>query len=42
MLTCDDDNIASIKTIEKNGGILQDKIKQDSGDLTRRYWIRLS
>jgi len=42
LLTCDDDNVASIKTIEKNGGVLQDKIKQDSGIITRRYWINLN
>jgi predicted acetyltransferase len=41
LLTCDDDNIASIKIIEKNGGILQDKITQDSGIISRRYWIQL-
>jgi predicted acetyltransferase len=41
LLTCDDDNIASIKIIEKNGGVLQDKIHQDNGELTRRYWITL-
>jgi predicted acetyltransferase len=40
LVTCDDDNIPSIKTIEKNGGILQDKVKND-GVLTRRYHIRL-
>jgi predicted acetyltransferase len=39
LLTCDDTNIASIKTIEKNEGILQDKIKQDDGVITRRYWV---
>jgi predicted acetyltransferase len=41
LLTCSDDNIASIKVIEKNGGVLQDKITKDSGELTRRYWINL-
>lgn len=44
MLTCDDDNIGSQKIIEKNGGILQDKLINhlDRGTvLTRRYWIDL-
>jgi predicted acetyltransferase len=41
LLTCDDDNIPSIKTIEKNNGVLQDKVPQDNGVLTRRYWIDL-
>ncbi len=44
MITCDDDNIGSQKIIEKNGGILQDKVinQLDRGTvLTRRYWIDL-
>lgn len=42
LLTCDDDNIGSIKTIEKNGGILENV--GSVGDRTkriRRYWIDL-
>ena len=42
LITCDDDNIGSYKIIEKNGGILENKIKNtDEGEtfLTRRYWI---
>ena len=38
LLTCDDDNVASIKTIESNGGIMEDKIVVD-GVVVRRYWI---
>ena len=44
LITCDDDNIGSQKIIEKNGGILQDKVLNhlDRGTvLTRRYWIEL-
>ena len=44
LITCDDDNIGSFKIIEKNGGILEDKvINTDAGEtfLTRRYWIKL-
>lgn len=42
LVTCDDDNIASVRIIEKNGGQLADKIKaEDSEVLTRRYWINL-
>jgi len=41
LITCDDDNTPSIKSIERNNGVLQDKVKQDSGILTRRYWIDL-
>lgn len=39
LITCDDDNIASRKIIEANGGILQDRIDNKRGALTRRYWI---
>ena len=43
LITCDDDNIGSCKIIEKNGGILENKIpNEDQGEkfLTRRYWIK--
>jgi predicted acetyltransferase len=43
LLTCDDDNIGSIRTIEKNGGQLENVIS--SADLEkpkRRYWIATS
>ena len=39
LITCDDDNIASCKIIEANGGDLRDKIDNGRGVLTRRYWI---
>ena len=42
LLTCNDENIASARIIEKNGGILQDKIENSDRAgtrLTRRYWI---
>ena len=41
LITCNDDNIASAKVMEKNGFILQDTImvSRDGRDLpTRRYW----
>ncbi len=38
MLTCDETNVASQKTIEKHGGILETKIEYE-GKMTRRYWI---
>lgn len=40
LLTCDDDNLGSIKTIENNGGELEDK-RAHEGGVTRRYWINL-
>ena len=41
MLTCDDDNLGSVKTIEKCNGIMLDKVVFES-KLTRRYWIMLA
>ena len=44
LITCDDDNIGSYKIIEKNGGVFENKIENESmGEkfLTRRYWIKL-
>lgn len=42
LLTCDDDNRASARVIEKNGGVLQDIIvSPKSGKPHRRYWIDL-
>jgi predicted acetyltransferase len=40
LVTCDDDNVGSIRTIENNGGVLEDVVT--GGDLVkpkRRYWI---
>lgn len=44
LITCDDDNIGSYSIIEKNGGILENKVmnrEMDEEFLTRRYWINL-
>ncbi|MCK8061610.1 MULTISPECIES: GNAT family N-acetyltransferase [unclassified Fusibacter] len=40
LITCDDDNLGSARTIENNGGVLEDKPVFE-GVLTRRYWINL-
>jgi predicted acetyltransferase len=43
LVTCDDDNFASARVIEKNGGILEGKIVDDSHKVpVRRYWIELT
>jgi predicted acetyltransferase len=40
LLTCDDDNIGSIRTIEKNAGILENIVSgSDLDKPKRRYWI---
>jgi predicted acetyltransferase len=42
LVTCDDDNVGSIRTIEKNGGVLENVISgPDVAQAKRRYWIEL-
>lgn len=42
LVTCDDNNIASAKIIEKNGGVLENIYQDDELDVPkRRYWIEL-
>lgn len=44
LITCNDDNFGSARIIEKNGGILEDKITNNIDGLdriTRRYWINI-
>ena len=40
LVTCDDDNVGSARSIERNGGVLEDIRTTDSG-IKRRYWITL-
>lgn len=40
LITCLDDNVGSAKTIEHNGGVLENMIDYEEG-LLRRYWIIL-
>jgi len=42
LVTCDDDNTGSIKTIERNGGVLESTVAVAGFDKPiRRYWIEL-
>ena len=42
LVTCDEDNIASMKIIEKNGGIFETTYREDENAVAkRRYWISL-
>jgi predicted acetyltransferase len=42
LITCDDTNLGSRKIIERNGGVLEDVVKQpDSNVPKRRYWVTL-
>ncbi|ONI70038.1 GNAT family N-acetyltransferase [Kribbella sp. ALI-6-A] len=40
LVTCDDGNLASARTIERNGGVLED-VRETWLGITRRYWIAL-
>jgi predicted acetyltransferase len=39
LVTCSDDNLASIRIIERAGGVLDDVVARPSGGVTRRYWV---
>lgn len=39
LVTCDKDNIGSMRTIIKNGGILENETLQKDGTVLQRYWI---
>ena len=41
LITCDSDNTASAKTIERCGGILEDERLDASGVPFKRYWVHL-
>lgn len=42
LITCDDDNIGSIKTILKNGGVFENQVlNKGKTTHTNRYWIKL-
>ena len=41
MLTCDDGNHASIRVIERCGGVLEARDQSPHGTTIRRYWISL-
>ena len=40
LMCCDKSNIASARTIEKNGGILENEVLDDEVPVLR-YWIKL-
>lgn len=39
LMCCNKENIASARTIIKNGGILENEVKDD-GEVVQRYWIK--
>ncbi|MDR6988458.1 putative acetyltransferase [Paenarthrobacter nitroguajacolicus] len=42
LVTCEDANVASAKTIERCGGVLEDLRVAEDGRKIRRYWIDVS
>jgi predicted acetyltransferase len=42
LMPCLADNIASARTIERNGGVLEEIRRNKHGVAARRYWITLS
>ena len=41
LVTCQDGNLASARTIERNGGVLEDVRETPDHGMVRRYWIDL-
>ena len=42
LITCDKDNLASARVIQKNGGKLDsESISKQTGKLKQRYWVKL-
>ena len=41
LMTCDKDNVASAKTIIRNGGVLENYVVNEDGEVEQRDWISL-
>ena len=41
LIVCDKANIASTKSIIKNGGILENEFLDNKGKIQQRFWIEL-
>ena len=42
LITCDRENLASARTIQKAGGVLEDERWDEAdGRWTQRYWVQL-
>ncbi|MDF2544011.1 MAG: acetyltransferase, gnat family [Herbinix sp.] len=42
LITCNKNNSASERTILKNGGILENEVIEDNGNIILRYWITIN
>ncbi|WP_029232891.1 GNAT family N-acetyltransferase [Butyrivibrio sp. VCB2006] len=41
LICCDKDNIGSAKSIQNNGGVLENEFVDEDGEVVQRYWIEL-
>ena len=41
LMTCDKDNVGSVKSIIKNGGVLENEFVNSDGVTEQRYWISI-
>ena len=41
LMTCDKTNVGSAKSIIKNGGVLENEVVNEEGEIEQRYWIDL-
>lgn len=41
LMTCDQDNIGSVRAIVKNGGVLENEFVNAEGHVEQRYWISI-
>lgn len=39
LVTCDKSNVGSARAIQKNGGVLENEIINEDGEIEQRYWI---
>ena len=39
LVTCDDDNVGSVRVIERCGGVFESVVTNRGRGRTRRYWI---
>ncbi|WP_413374906.1 GNAT family N-acetyltransferase [Alkalihalobacillus sp. 1P02AB] len=39
LVCCDEDNLASYKTIVKNGGMIDEDFVTDDGEVIKRFWV---
>ncbi len=39
LVTCNNDNVASARTVIKNGGVLENELAKQDGTVMQRYWI---